>query len=145
MKKSIGLSIHQPQKEQTPTPYIGSVCEQNWQSKDDNFEAIRQQARDLVHRHQKDVWIYKYGLTYNFRFGRYTKKELEETKAEFVMVVFAQDGMIFESNNPYTNRWCDCKDSDPNDWSFFENNECKCGCKKHHYHHTKCGKITQVG
>jgi len=41
------------------------------------------------------------------------------------------------------NGWCKC---DVNDNAiFFDDDKCSCGCKRHHYHCSKCGGITQIG
>ena len=42
------------------------------------------------------------------------------------------------------NDWCTC--GNPSDLhSYFGDGVCSCGCHKHHYHCSNCGKITQVG
>tara|TARA_R100000789_G_scaffold19432_1_gene22312 strand:- start:672 stop:836 length:165 start_codon:yes stop_codon:yes gene_type:complete len=47
--------------------------------------------------------------------------------------------------------WCDmavCSemdDTEDEDIVYSENNQCRCGVDKHHYHRKKCGHIIQVG
>jgi hypothetical protein len=42
------------------------------------------------------------------------------------------------------NEWCTCKEAG-DDWQFFDDGMCPCGCNRHHYHCKKCGGITQTG
>lgn len=43
-------------------------------------------------------------------------------------------------------RWCECNVEPPiEEWIFKEDEECKCGVKRHHYHCGVCGGITQTG
>ena len=39
--------------------------------------------------------------------------------------------------------WCECDNDEA--VTFYENNQCSCSVKKHHYHCQNCEGITQIG
>jgi hypothetical protein len=41
--------------------------------------------------------------------------------------------------------WCECKDPKEGNAVYADDNTCKCGINKHHWHCTVCGKVIQVG
>ena len=40
--------------------------------------------------------------------------------------------------------WCECGNPSQ-EFIFFDDGTCECGCYKHHYHCKDCMKITQIG
>jgi len=51
---------------------------------------------------------------------------------------------IFKQKEYEKNLWCSCQNIEPNDVKYIEDGKSNI-CKKHHWIHTKCGKITQIG
>jgi len=54
----------------------------------------------------------------------------------------ACDGLV-DPQVELVQAWCSCGQSSQS--YAFEDGQCKCGIKKHHYHCNVCGGVTQVG
>ena len=62
-----------------------------------------------------------------------------KTKMKTMFEIFGMKATIL------IEQWCTCKGSAFGDEIFQNDNECKCGVNRHHYHCPQCGGITQVG
>lgn len=41
--------------------------------------------------------------------------------------------------------WCQCLNDNQENSEYFDDGECPCGIRKHHYHDPFCGGVTQIG
>jgi Fe2+ or Zn2+ uptake regulation protein len=53
--------------------------------------------------------------------------------------------MIMVHTIKLKSEWCVCSAGKSDTGKFFDDMQCTCGIKRHHYHCNKCGKVTQVG
>ncbi len=60
---------------------------------------------------------------------------------------FLFDSMLIQKCNGTNSDWCQChaEEDDYTPAIYFPDNACHCGCRKHHYHCGRCGKLEQVG